>query len=311
VLASSIAGGNPGTDRRLLPLVAAYALALWCLQGKHSGDGYGYPFDRPLLWMAERLLTLLDHLPRLLQTLAGDNRVGYRAFLHLSRKVLSALADPDFEQSVEELRWRCKLFDQLRRHMRIAPAGGGSGLNDEGSPASMTAIADGVTQFRKGLDADKALAGDSLCCKLAKQIDKYAGKLFADPITVQTPSGPAIVYPQRTNNNIEQLFRDLRRRHRRRTGDNSMNRALQTMLADTPLVKNLANPDYMTVLLDGNTTLEELFAGLDVNTADYNAALAAATERILPGFKGLTVLENLPFCIAQVAVPEPIGTKSN
>jgi hypothetical protein len=75
---------------------------------------------------------------------------------------------------------------------------------------------------------------DPLCGKMAEQIDRYAHKLFADPIEVQTPSGPATVYPQRTDNILEQFFRSLRRDHRRRSGDNSM-------LADTPLVKNLSN----------------------------------------------------------------------
>jgi len=78
---------------------------------------------------------------------------------------------------------------------------------------------------------------------MAQEIDRYADKLFADPIQVQIPSGPATVYPQRTNNILEQFFRSLRRDHRRRSGDNSMYRALQTMLAGTPLVKNLSNPD--------------------------------------------------------------------
>jgi hypothetical protein len=50
---------------------------------------------------------------------------------------------------------------------------------------------------------------------------------------------------------LEQFFRSLRRDHRRRTGDNRMHRALQTMPADTPLVKNLSNPHYMQILLDG------------------------------------------------------------
>jgi hypothetical protein len=54
----------------------------------------------------------------------------------------------------------------------------------------------------------------------------------------------------------------VRRGNRQRTGDNCMRRRLQTMPADTPLVKNLANPDYMKILLDDKPCLEELFAEL-------------------------------------------------
>jgi hypothetical protein len=81
------------------------------------------------------------------------------------------------------------------------------------------------------------LAADPLFGKMAKQIDKYGEKLFADPIVVKTPNGTIIIYLQRTNNILEQFFRSIRRGERRKTGNDSMCRTLQTMLADTPLVK--------------------------------------------------------------------------
>lgn len=49
-----------------MPLAAAYSLALWALQGKHCGDGYGFPFDRPLLVFAERLIELSAFLSALI-----------------------------------------------------------------------------------------------------------------------------------------------------------------------------------------------------------------------------------------------------
>ena len=98
------------------------------------------------------------------------------------------------------------------------------------------------------------------------QIDKYGAKLFADPITVQTPLGPLLIQPQRTNNILERFFRDLRRGERRKSGNNSLSMFLQSMIADTPLVKNLQNPAYMQVLLDGQTNLEACFAQMDIQT---------------------------------------------
>jgi hypothetical protein len=158
--------------------------------------------------LADRLLTLVDWLPGLLQTLRGENAAGNRLFLHLPRKVLEVAGDPLFEQTVDELRWRCELFDQLRRRMRIAVAGGRDGLNDGGCQSTMSGIRDGVVRFRRRLENDPKLASDPLCNKMAEQIDKYPDKLFADPIQVQTPSGPATVYPQSTNNILEQSFPD-------------------------------------------------------------------------------------------------------
>jgi hypothetical protein len=136
---------------------------------------------------------------------------------------------------------------------------------------------------------------------MAEQIDKYGDKLFADPIEVMTPQGKASIYHQRTNNILEQFFRGVRRGHRRKTGNNSMNRVLQTMLADTPLVKNLDNPAYMAILLDGKENLVELFAEVGPSCATNAAAeVQAETDRLLPGFRPLINNPSLPEQVAQV-----------
>jgi hypothetical protein len=113
---------NPGSaDCAMTTAQATYALALWCLQAKNSGDGYGFPFDRPLLALAERVLILLDCLPRLLQTLAGDNPVGNRLFSHLARKVLQVAADPVLEQFFRSLRRdhrRCTGDNRMHRALQ-------------------------------------------------------------------------------------------------------------------------------------------------------------------------------------------------
>ena len=129
---------------------------------------------------------------------------------------------------------------------------------------------------------------------MAEQIDKYGDKLFADPIEVDTPSGKSIIYPQRTNNILEQFFRGIRRKHRRKTGNNSMQKVLQTMLSDTPLIKNLDNPKYMDILLDGKASLEELFAGIGNISFDDTVESKADTDRVLPGFRKLAKKPTLP-----------------
>jgi len=299
-LVRMIEGGEPAADKTLLPIVSTYLLALWCLQGKRCGDGYGFPFDRPLLEFAQRLLILIEHLPDLVHRLPAKDRIGNRIFYKLVRQVIDIVQNPVFEPAVEELRWRCLLFDDLREKMRIAEPGGGKGLNDEGGTHDMGSIKQGVGQFRQRLENTK-FADDPLCRKVAKQIDQYGDKLFADPMEINTPIGPATIYPQRTNNILEQLFRRQRREYRRRTGNNSMRKRLQTMLTDTPLVKNLSNPVYMDILLDGNSSLEELFAEIEMNGEKCDIKSATDTERILPIFRPLSNLPSLPEQIVRLA----------
>ena len=184
--------------------------------------------------------------------------------------------------------------------MRIARPGGDKGLNDEGSRVAIDSIKQGVGQFRRELDNNEKFADDPLCSKVAEQIDHYGDKLFADPIVVNSQSGPITIYPQRTNNILEQFFRRLRRGHRRRTGNNSMRKTLQAMLADTPLVKNLSNPAYMEILLDGKSNLEELFAEIEINSGSLGTNPTTDCENILPGFRMLAKLPNLPTRIVQL-----------
>lgn len=299
-LASAIRDTEPMEDMSLFPLASVYTLALWCLKGKKTGDGYGFPFDRPLLEFAERLLALLDHLPILIKRRFARDRISERMVNKLTLQVIDIVKDPVFQPAIESLRWRCRLFDDLRKKMRIALPDDGNGLNDEGSIQFMEGVKQGVLQFRQRLATNRQYANDPQCCKVAKQIDQYGDKLFADPIVLNRPSGPIIVYPQRTNNILEQFFRRLRRDYRRRTGNNAMRKTLQAMLADTPLVKNLSNPAYLEILLDGKRSLEERFAEIEINGGGIEIKPSADPDNVLPSFRSLVKLPNLPELICDL-----------
>lgn len=311
-LASAIRNTEPLDDMTFFLLSSTYALALWCLQGKKSGDGYGFPFDRPLLEFAERLLILLDHLPGLIKRRFANNRIGDRMVNKLALQVVGIVKDPLFEPTVESLRWRCRLFDDLRKKMRIALPDEGNGLNDEGSEPFMDAIKKGILKFRRRLATNKRYTNDAQCIKVAEQIDQYGDKLFADPILLTRPTGSIAIYPQRTNNILEQFFRRLRRDYRRRTGNNKMQKTLQAMLADTPLVKNLSNPAYLAILLDGKQSLEERFAEIEINNGTIEVKPSADTDNVLPSFRSLVKLPDLPVLISElVAAGQALSFESN
>ena len=130
---------------------------------------------------------------------------------------------------------------------------------------------------------------------MIKQIDTYWGKLFADPITIETSNGQVIIQPQRTNNILERFFRDLKRRNRKRSGTISLNKRLKTILTDTPLIKNLDNPEYMEAILDGNETLEARFQRIDANmVAEKLKAEEKSHGKISPEMKKIIQRPDLP-----------------
>jgi hypothetical protein len=255
---------------------------------------------------------LYGRLPQLLELLLTDKEPHNRqSFGKLACEVSYVGDDSALCQAVEVLRWRSQVFDRLREAMRIAPPNSGNGLNDEGTDEDISTIRQGVDKFRGKLEKDPKLSADTLARKMAEQIDKYKEKLFADPITVDTPNGPITIYPQRTNNILEQFFRGERRAYRRKTGNDSMCRTLQTMLADTPLVRNLDNPNYMKMLLDGRANLEELFADLGKAHLPCYEGLKTDTARILPAFRALMNLSTLPDQVVRSLIKQVKMAKSN
>jgi len=246
-----------------LPALNAYSLIQWALQAKNQGNGYGFPFDRPHLDFANRLLVLAENLEQLNGIeLRGDWRDN-KPYYQTLRDLNNIVNDKTLKRAMQDIARKTEVFDQLRHAMRIAPHDGNQGLNDDAMNESIQSIEKRVRRFYKELHADPDYPKSKDRQRLAAQMDKYWEKLFADPIEVDTPQGKVPIQPQRTNNIMERFFRDLKRGERRKTGNCRMSRTLHTMLADTPLVKNLENPQYLEILLDGKASLEALFAQTD------------------------------------------------
>ncbi len=61
-----------------------------------------------------------------------------------------------------------------------------------------------------------------------------------------------------------------------------MTKLLQTMLADTLLVKNLENPAYMEILLHGRTNLAKRFAEIDIKIVRGGLKKAKENDEKIP-----------------------------
>ena len=140
---------------------------------------------------------------------------------------------------------------------------------------------------------------------MIKQIDKYWDKLFADPIVVETANGTFTIVPQRTNNVLERWFRGEKRRERKQNGAISLNRTLKTILAETPLVRNLQNEEYYRIILNGCSTLEERFSKIDAKLVyEHFKQARKGEERLSPEMKKLVMLPDLPQRLSALFSPE-------
>jgi len=288
-------GPLPVDALQLLPAINVYALIQWTLRGKSEGHGYGFPFDHPHLAFAKRISRLHAEVENLKTMQLRGEWQDNKPYLKIHVDLNKIIKDRTLWKAVETLEAKITVFERLRKAMRIAPQSGRRGLNDEGSNCSTPTIEGRVEKFRAWLTSRKDYPQNTDARKMIAQIDKYREKLFAEPITVQTSSGPVLIQPQRTNNILEQFFRSLKRADRRRTGNASSGRMLRTMLAETPLARNLANPRYMSILLNGKESLETLFADIEIDTLRQAFRQARdAPEKIPAKLKSLIAMPDFP-----------------
>jgi len=274
-----------------MPALTAYALLNWAFESQSESGGYGFPFDRPHLEFYRRLQTI-HRLLKTIMDIRPDDK-GNRPFIQVHQALEDVLGDEELSKAASGIEEKAKVFDKLREALRIASFDGKDGLNDDGDEADIKTIEKKVRDFRAWLISDKKRKKTYL--KMINQMDKYWEKLFADPLLVNTPEGQIFIAPQRTNNILERFFRGEKRRGRKKSGTASLNRALKTILADTPLVRNLENEEYYRIILNGCSTLEERFSQIDDKIVREQLRKSEKNQnKILPEVKVLIKQSDLP-----------------
>ena len=256
--------GSLSIQSALKDEVKIYLILSWVLEAKYASHGFGFPFDKPHVDFYTRLSQAYPVLMNIKKSMATSSK---KLQLMPISKVLN---DKALENTVARIQQSNTVFNRLRAAMRIAQPDASDGLNNNGDN-DMNTIKASVTQFRQDEELNQQAITRPVYQKMFKQIDQYWEKLFADPIEVKTPEGYHQIQPQRTNNILEQFFRDIKRSYRKRSGNKSLTKILQTMMADTPLVKNLNNPNYMKIILNGHAALVDRFA--EVNIKQVRQAL--------------------------------------
>jgi len=282
-IAGSIQQGNLHlTDLGSISVIIVYTLIHWIFEYPGQSSGYGFPFDRPHLDFYRRLQEVYQILGKIKD--AEMNNKAKRPVIQTYKVLAEFAEDQRLNDLAKDLEEKSAVFDKLRGAMHIALPDGKDGINDNGGCSDVKTIKERVTVFRKWLPRNKhrkkTYAG------MITQIDKYWEKLFADPIPIQTPQGIVTVQPQRTNNILERFFRDEKRRGRKKTGTASLNRMLKSILANTPLVRNLKNEEYLEIILNGCSSLEERFSQIDANLVQQEMADSIQNkDKILPAIK--------------------------
>jgi hypothetical protein len=286
-----------------IPALSTYALIHWTFESSSESKGYGFPFDRPHLEFYQRLKKIHCLLGNISDIRLRDKAKDNRSFIQVQKLLVEVLGDKELNKFAANMETKAKVFDKLRESLRIASPEGKNGLNDDGDETDIKTIEKKVTEFKDWLVSDEERK--ETYSKMNEQMDKYWDKLFADPLVVNTPEGQMIITPQRTNNILERFFRGEKRRNRKKSGTASLNKTLKTILADTPLVRNLENDEYLKIILNGCSTLPERFSQIDDKIVREQLKEAEKNqEKIPPEVKAIIKQPDLPDKISALFLGE-------
>ncbi len=295
-LLESLKNGTICTDSpKYIPAVLTSALIRWAFDISQQLSGYGFPFDQPHIVFYQRLKLIHSVLERIMNIHLRNDIKDNRPFFRVHGLLDKIVKDKKLRNTAELMEEKIMIFNKLRYALRIALPEGKKGLNDDGEKVDIKTIEIKVKELRKQIIENQNLLAKDDYQKMIAQIDKYWSKLFADPITVYTPSGPISIAPQRTNNILERLFRGEKRCYRKKSGTISLNKTLKTIIADTPLVRNLVNEEYLHTILNGCKTLEERFSQIDAKIVYEQLKKAQKDmEGMSPKMKKIVKQQDLP-----------------
>ena len=268
-------------------VVQAYCIIQWILSYEQELHGYGMPFDRSDFTFLQRMQKAYDCL----QEYPQDSR----ELSELKSFLATLLEDPHFKQQMHAMAHKVEDFDRLRAIMRIAPTFGVKGLNDDGEECDMTVMEAELKAFIESPDIKDNHERDYR--KMVSQINKYWKMLFAKPVEARLPNGDIVsVYPQRTSNLMERMFREFQRSEYKRTGMGTLGRTVRAMIGETPMMKNIESPEYMNLILNGESTLAARFAQLDSKRVQDRVVREGSWNngKLPPGLK--KILQDSNFC---------------
>src|SRR5208337_55430 len=151
----------------------AYLLAHWILAGLHEGQGYGFPFDRPLLVLARRAQQVHSQLQSFIALGRGEEWRRNLPFHHLGLDLQDLVKDRPLGDTLNRLESHSRLFDQLRQALHLAPVSGRQGLNHEGESIPVQTLQREVDAFTEQVRARPDYSTTPAFHKMLEQIERY------------------------------------------------------------------------------------------------------------------------------------------
>ena len=250
-----VPGGRDG-------LAVVRALTQWTLDFPAEATGLDFPFDRPYLDLHNRCLQALRAVDAFLRH-PPEDQVVTRALRRLHRALRPVDSEVPFRQITRRLRDRARLFDELRGVLRLAADQPEDETVEEldRMHEALDALAVSLRERRpeRGPARDTREAIDLVL----EHIERHGKSLWGHAIRLPEGADGGIRLVARTNNRIENLFKESKHGERQRSGRKNLTQDLEHFPAEALLAHNLKCPDYVGIVCGSLDRLDEAFAELD------------------------------------------------
>jgi hypothetical protein len=252
-------------------------MAQWVLDYKADATGLDFPFDRPYLDFYNRCSIALRAMDAFLRIPPDDRKVvGVMKRLH---RILGAVsAQVPGLQIVRKMRRRAMLFDELRNQLRLA-----SNQSKQESEDDLDIMREDFEKWIAELKERQPKRGPSEDIRnaidtIVKHVDTHGNNLWGHAIALAESSGGDIRLVPRTNELLENFFKQIKHCERRRSGRKNLAQDLEHLPASAALAYNLKDADYVSIVCGSLDKLAEAFAELDQEERDRQRKGLPSTE---------------------------------
>jgi hypothetical protein len=258
----SMAEANHRIPRGRNGLAIVRTMAQWALDYKADSTGLDFPFDRPYLDFYNRCGIALRAIDAFLRIPPDDRKVvGVMKRLH--RILGTVSAEVPGLQIVRRMHRRAALFDELRNQLRLA-----SNQPKQESEDDLNIMRRDFEKWIAALKKRRPKRGPSEDIRNAidtiiKHVDTHGNNLWGHAILLPEYSGGGIRFVARTNELLENFFKEIKHSERRRSGRKNLTQDLEHLPASAALAYNLKDADYVSIVCGSLDKLAEAFAKLD------------------------------------------------
>ena len=262
--------GNFELDHLNINRALIYAMISWILEYKSESKGFGFPFEQPYVMFFNRCNIIATMVTKLLKNKYFEDESIRDYLLKIYHIVNKINDDKRFKSQINRILENLTLFNELRNTLRLFDDEnqGINGCRSFHCKQELNDVQQQLIQFKQSIQkrllTEKLTNTTKRAIKIILQhLDKYQHLLFDRIFEVEIDGFKKLIIADRTNNCLEQFFRNIKRFLRRTTGRKNLQRDFNKLPSQVALTPNLQNEDYITKVYGCLDKLPILFSQLD------------------------------------------------